>query len=124
MVTAKPPDPEAAARWLAAAELKVTTRRPTPTHLGYFTPGPAPYTARLTLKAACEARGLSVYQVAMSGLGTGTVDRGTVYRLARGDTSRVDLRTLETLAGILHTLTGRPVSISDLLSLEETENAP
>ena len=56
-MTAKPPDPEATARWRAAAQLKVTTRRFS--HLGYFTPGPAPYTARLTLKAACEARGLS-----------------------------------------------------------------
>ena len=87
-------------------------------HLGYQTARPAPYTARVTLKEACEARGLSVYQVAMSGLGQGTLDPGTVYRLARGDTSRIDLHTLATLAGILHTLTGQPVTVGELLALQ------
>ncbi|WP_407569627.1 helix-turn-helix domain-containing protein [Deinococcus altitudinis] len=87
-------------------------------HLGYQTAQPAPYTARVTLKEACELRGLSVYQVAMSGHAQGTVDSGTVYRLARGDTSRIDLHTLATLAGILHTLTGQPVTVGELLALE------
>ena len=84
-------------------------------HLGYQTARPAPYTARVTLKT-CEARGLSVYQVAMSGHAQCTADPGTVYRLARGDTSRIDLHTLATLAGILHTLTGQPVTVGGLLS--------
>lgn len=87
-------------------------------HLGYGTPRPAAYLARVTLKEACEARGVSVYQVAMSGYAQGTVDPGTVYRLARGDTSRIDLHTLATLAGILHTLTGQAVSVGELLALE------
>ena len=86
-------------------------------HLGHGTPRPAPYAARVTLKEACEARGVSVYQVAMSGYAQGTVDPGTVYRLARGDTSRIDLHTLATLAGILHTLTGQPVDVRELLVL-------
>ena len=34
----------------------------------------------------------------MSGLAQGTVDTGTVYRPACGDTSRIDLGTLATLA--------------------------
>jgi len=86
-------------------------------HLGFETPRPVPYTARLTVREACEDRGLSVYQVAMSGYAQGTVDPGTVYRLARGDTSRIDLPTLATVAGIIHTLTGQPVSVADLLRL-------
>lgn len=86
--------------------------------LGFETPGPVPYVARLTVREACEALGLSVYQVAMSGLAQGTVDMGTVYRLARGDTSRIDLRTLATVAGIMHALTGQAVAVADLLALE------
>ena len=81
-------------------------------------PQPAPYTARVTLREAYEARGVSVCQVAMSGLAQGTVDPGTVYRLARGNTSRIDLHTLATLAGILHTLTGQPVTVGELLALD------
>lgn len=88
------------------------------THLGHGTPRPAPYVARVRLREACEDRGLSVYQVAMSGYAQGTVDPGTVYRLARGDTSRIDLGTLATVAGILHALTGQPVGVADLLTLE------
>ncbi|CAM3623563.1 helix-turn-helix transcriptional regulator [Deinococcus frigens] len=88
------------------------------THLGYRTPGPTPYTTRVTVRECCAARGLSVYQVAMSGHSQGTVDPGTVYRLARGDTSRIDLDTLATLAGIIHTLTGQPVGVGELLALE------
>jgi hypothetical protein len=83
-------------------------------HLGYGTPRPVPYAARVTLKEACEARGVSVYQVAMSGYAQGTVDPGTVYRLARGDTSRIDLHTLATLAGILDTLNGQVVGAANL----------
>ncbi|MDL2343104.1 hypothetical protein QOL99_02955 [Deinococcus sp. MIMF12] len=93
------------------------------THLGYHTPGPVPYVARVRLREACEAWGLSVYQVAMSGYAQGTVDPATVYRLARGDTSRIDLPTLATVAGILHTLTGQPVTALDLLTLEEDGEA-
>lgn len=87
-------------------------------HLGYHTPGPVPYRARVCLREACEARGLSLYAVAMSGYAQGTIDRDTVYRLARGDTRRVDLGTLEVLAGILHALTGEVCGVSDLLALE------
>ena len=47
-------------------------------HLGFQTPSPTPYAARLTVKEACKVRGLSVYRVAMSGLAQGTVDPGTV----------------------------------------------
>lgn len=90
------------------------------THLGHKTPGPTPYAARLTVREACQARGLSVYQVAMSGYATGTVDPGTVYRLARGDTARIDLGTLAAVAGIIHTLSGRPVDVGELLALEAT----
>jgi hypothetical protein len=88
------------------------------THLGYQTPGPTPYTARLTVRRCCALRGLSVYQVAMSGYAQGTVDPGTVYRLARGDTTRIDLGTLATVAGIIHTLTGQAVDAGELLTLE------
>ncbi|AWT35873.1 hypothetical protein [Deinococcus daejeonensis] len=92
-----------------------------PAHfLGYGTPCPVPYAARVTVREACEARGLTVYQVAMSGYGQGTLDPGTVYRLARGDTSRIDLGTLATVAGIMHRLTGEAVTVADLLSLEVT----
>lgn len=87
-------------------------------HLGYMTPGPVPYALRVRVREECEARGVSLYMVSMSGYGQGTVDKDTVYRLARGDTRRVDLRTLEVLAGILHALTGEPCGIADLLELE------
>ena len=87
-------------------------------HLGHGTARPAVYTARLTVAACLEARGLSAYQVAMSGLGTGALDRGTAYRLARGDVRRVDLGSLEAIAGIVHALTGQPVALGELLSLE------
>jgi hypothetical protein len=112
MKTAK----EEAAQGGDSFELAVFTGRAS--HLGYQTPGPTPYAARVTVREACEARGLSVYQVAMSGYAQGTVDPGTVYRLARGDTSRIDLYTLATIAGILHTLTGQRVDVSELLALE------
>lgn len=92
-------------------------------HLGYYTLGPTPYTARVTVREACRARGLSVYQVAVSGRAQGKLDTGTVYRLARGDTSRIDLHTLEVIAGIMHTLTGQPVGIAELLSLEAAGEA-
>ncbi|GGR22502.1 helix-turn-helix domain-containing protein [Deinococcus ruber] len=105
-------------QWQAAR-----ARKARPHHLGFGTLSPTPYAARLTVKEACVARGLSVYQVAMSGLAQGTVDPGTVYRLARGDTSRIDLHTLATVAGILHTLTGQVVTVGDLLSLEATGEA-
>lgn len=87
-------------------------------HLGYHTPGPVPYAARFRLREECEARGLSLYTVSMSGYAQGTIDKDTVYRLARGDTRRLDLRTLEVLAGILHALTGEACGVSDLLALE------
>ena len=51
------------------------------------------------------------------------MDPGTVYRLARGDTSRIDLHTLATVAGIMHTLTGQAVMVADLLSLEASGEA-
>ncbi|OLV17481.1 hypothetical protein BOO71_0008656 [Deinococcus marmoris] len=92
------------------------------THLSHKTPGPMPYAARLTVREACQARGLSVYQVAMSGYATGTVDPGTVYRLARGDTGRIDLETLATVAGIIHTLSGQPVAVAELLALEALDS--
>ncbi|MFC4456090.1 helix-turn-helix transcriptional regulator [Deinococcus sonorensis] len=103
-------------RW--HARLAVPTGRRS--HLGFDTIGPTPYAARITLREACETRGLSVYQVAMSGTAQGTLDAGTVYRLARGETSRIDLQTLAAVAGILHTLTGQPVSVAELLSLKAT----
>lgn len=88
------------------------------TRLGYLTAGPVPYTARCRLREECEARGVSLYAVSMSGYAQGTIDKDTVYRLARGDTRRLDLRTLEVIAGILHALTGDAVGVSDLLELE------
>lgn len=105
---------------MTAKEEAVHVHRPTygRCHLGYLTPGPVPYRARVRLREECEARGLSVYTVSMSGYAQGTVDKDTVYRLARGDTSRIDLSTLEVLAGILHALTGEPCGIADLLALE------
>lgn len=113
---------EVFARWeREAAEERAQAARPS--HLGYHTSGPVPYLARVTLRETCEAWGLSVYQVAMSGYAQGTVDPGTVYRLARGDTSRIDLGTLATVAGILHSLTGQPVGVADLLTLEEDGEA-
>lgn len=84
--------------------------------LGLETPGPTPYLTRVTVRECCEARGLSVYQVAMSGLAQGTIDRGTVYRLARGDATRLDLLTLEAVAGIIATLSGEAVKVADLLT--------
>lgn len=87
-------------------------------HLELYGPGPVPYDSRLTVRECCEARGLSVYQVAMSGLATGLLDPGTVYCLARGVTVRIDLYTLETVAGIIHALSGEPVGVGDLLALE------
>ena len=98
--------------WVSSGHSFVTLRG-----MSFPFPQPAPYTARVTLREACEVRGLSVYQVAMSGHAQGTVDSGTVYRLARGDTSRIDLHTLATLAGIIHTLTGQPVGVGELLAL-------
>lgn len=88
-------------------------------HLALDTPGPEPYRGRLTVRECCEARGLTVYEVAMSGLAQGTIDRGTVYRLARGEAARVDLPTLATVAGIIATLSGQPVGVADLLTFDE-----
>lgn len=88
-------------------------------HLGLGTPGPVPYRVRVTVRDCCEARGLSVYQVAMSGLAQGTVDRGAVYRLARGEGVRLDFPTLEAVAGIIAALSGQPVGLGELLTFDE-----
>lgn len=86
-------------------------------YLRASTPGPVPYKARFRLREECEGRGVSLYAVSMSGYAQGTIDKDTVYRLARGDTKRLDLHTLEVLAGILHALTGQPCGVEDLLDL-------
>lgn len=76
------------------------------------------YTARVTFRELLEARGLTAYRVALAG--RGTVSRNAVYALARGEAERVDLGTLGKLAGVLEQLTGEPVAVAELLTLERT----
>lgn len=66
-----------------------------------------------TLKSFLEAHGLSVYRLAEAA--SGRVSRGTVYSLARGLATRVDLGTLGAVITTLEELTGEVVTPADLL---------
>lgn len=66
-----------------------------------------------TLKSFLEAHALSVYRLAEAA--SGRVSRGTVYSLARGRVTRVDLGTLGAVITTLEELTGEEVTPADLL---------
>jgi len=70
-------------------------------------------TVEFTLKTFLEAHGLSAYRLAQAS--QGRVNRGTVYALARGGVSRVDLGTLGAVITTLEELTGQVVTPGDLL---------
>lgn len=69
---------------------------------------------QLTLKSYLEAHGLTAYRLAQAA--RGRVSRGTVYALARGTVTRVDLGTLGAVMTTLEELTGEAVNAADLLS--------
>ena len=66
-----------------------------------------------------EANSITPYRLAEEA--RGLVNRNTVYAVARGDSARVDLSTLDGLIGTLRRLTGKPVSVCDLLEYQEGE---
>ena len=68
-----------------------------------------------TLKRYLEAHGLSAYRLAQAA--QGRVSRGTVYALARGSVSRVDLSTLGAVLTTLEELTGQAVTPGELLAV-------
>ena len=68
-----------------------------------------------TLKSYLEAHGLSAYRLAQAA--QGRVSRGTVYALARGSVSRVDLGTLGAVLTTLEELTGQAVTPGELLTV-------
>lgn len=70
-------------------------------------------TVQFTLRHYLAAHGLSAYRLAQAA--RGRVSERTVYALARGEASRVDLSTLGAVISTLEELTGEPVSPSDLL---------
>ena len=71
-------------------------------------------TVEFTLRHYLAAHGLSAYRLAQAA--RGRVSERTVYALARGETSRVDLGTLGAVMTTLEELTGEPVSPADLLT--------
>lgn len=70
-------------------------------------------TIQFTLRHYLAAHGLSAYRLAQAA--RGRVSERTVYALARGETSRVDLSTLGAVMSTLEELTGEQVSPADLL---------
>jgi len=72
-------------------------------------------TVEFTLKSYLEAHGLSAYRLAQAA--RGRVSRGTVYALARGSVSRVDLGTLGAVMTTLEELTGEAVTPGELLAV-------
>jgi len=71
-------------------------------------------TVQFTLRHYLATHGLSVYRLAQAA--RGRVSERTVYALARGETSRVDLGTLGAVISTLEELTGEQVSPADLLT--------
>ena len=76
------------------------------------------YAARVTLGDFLRAHDLTAYKLAAAG--RGTVSRNAVYALARGEADRVDLGTLSKLAALLEQLTGKRITLGDLLTLDRT----
>lgn len=70
-------------------------------------------TVQFTLRHYLALHGLSAYRLAQAA--HGRVSERTVYALARGEASRVDLGTLGAVITTLEELTGKPVSPGDLL---------
>lgn len=68
-----------------------------------------------TLRQYLNTHGLSAYRLAQAA--RGRVSERTVYALARGEVSRVDLGTLGAVLSTLEELTGEPVSPADLLGV-------
>ena len=72
---------------------------------------------RWKLRDYLDRHGLNPHQlVTATGLST-----RTVYPMTAGDSTRVDLRSLETIVFALRKLTGERVELTDLLELEEPE---
>lgn len=69
---------------------------------------------QFTVREYLSAHGLSAYALARAA--RGRVSERTVYALARGETTRVDLGTLGAVITTLEELTGEPVSAADLLT--------
>ncbi|PYE53196.1 hypothetical protein [Deinococcus yavapaiensis] len=82
---------------------------------------PRAYRGRVTARGLLDDLDLSAYQVATSGLSTGSIDPGTVYRFLRGDVRCLDFHTLEIVAGIIHEWCGQRVEVADLVTLEPRE---
>ena len=74
------------------------------------------YRGRITLGEFLKANDLTAYRLAAEG--RGIVSRNSVYTLARGEGDRVDLGTLSKLAELLEQLTGKPITLGDMLTLE------
>lgn len=68
---------------------------------------------QFTLRQYLATHGLSAYRLAQAA--RGRVSERTVYALARGEASRVDLGMLGAVISTLEELTGEPVSPADLL---------
>ncbi len=76
-----------------------------------------------TLKRYLDAHGLTAYRLAQAA--RGRVSPRTVYALARGSATRVDLNTLGAVITTLEELTGQEVAPADLLTavtVPEEEN--
>lgn len=68
---------------------------------------------QLTVRDFLDQHDLSVYRVVEAA--KGRVARSTLYALAAGEVSRVDLRTLGAVATVLQELTQQEIEVSDLL---------
>ena len=73
----------------------------------------------LALKAYLASNNLSAYRLAQAT--KGRVSERTIYSLARGGVSRIDLGTLGRVLTALETLTGHPVGPVDLLGVTEVD---
>ena len=71
---------------------------------------------RWGLKDALDEYGITAYR--LSEELRGKVSRNTVYAMARGDGSRVDLATLNAVLTTLHKLTGKSIGIETILIFE------
>ena len=71
---------------------------------------------RWGLKDALDEYGITAYR--LSEELRGKVSRNTIYAMARGDGSRVDLATLNAVLTTLHKLTGKSIGIETILIFE------
>jgi len=74
-------------------------------------------TIRNRLPDLLKRHGLSAYRIEQEL--RGVVARNSIYALARGETKRIDLDTLDHVVRVLRRQTGQPYNVGDVFDFEE-----